>query len=93
MVGDEFDEDYRLGSVEEIRVYSATDISLSGRLLPAMQVRVYTKDPTNYFYVRSGFSFGWASNKKVRAYLDAVSRNLELSWLMMQKEYNQFKKN
>lgn len=70
--------DYQLGSVREVQEYVRTDISLRGRVLPQMQVSVDKRDSPkiSYFFI-DGVPFGgFASPKKVKRYLDAVSKNL-----------------
>ena len=71
-VKDEFEKIYKLGSVKEVQVYDATNFFLRGKLFNAMQVRIYGKKPTDYFFVRMGF----ASEKRVQEYLNAVSQYL-----------------
>ena len=75
-VQDKFNKNYRLGSVEEIQDYDVTQVTLKGRLFTAMQVRVYGKGSNNSFFVWTGLPFGYASERKVKQYLDAVSRHL-----------------
>lgn len=75
-VQDEFMKNYRLGSVQKVQDYNATQVFLRGRLFPAMRVRLYNKEPTDSFYVWTGFPFGVASERRVQEYLSAVSRNL-----------------
>lgn len=75
-VQDEFRKNYRLGSVQETQDYDGTQVFLTGRLFSAMQVRVHDKEPRDYFYVWTGFPHGFASNRRVKEYLSAVSRNL-----------------
>ena len=79
-VRDQLEKDYRLGSVEDVESYSYTLVELRcgiGGLFRAMQVYIRDKDlPTDTFHVWTGIPHGWASEEKVRKYLDAVSRNL-----------------
>ena len=76
-VRDNFRKEYQLGSVHEISVYDGKDVILMGRLrLRALDVTIPPSDPTDYFYVYKG---GFASEKKVKKYLSAVSRNLSNS--------------
>lgn len=75
-VQDEFREDYELGSVQKVYIYERTNVSLKVLMLPAMKVRVYGKGPTSDFYVLRGFPHGFASERRVQEYLNAVSRNL-----------------
>ena len=75
-VQDEFRKNYRLGSVQEVQDYDDTQVFLRGRLFPAMRVTVDSKEPTDRFYVSTGFMYGVASEGRVQEYLSAVSRNL-----------------
>lgn len=76
-IKDEFNKEYKLGSVQEVQNYNTTQVFLSGRLFPAMRVRVNKNFSINNFYVLSGFPFGIASEKKIKEYLSAVSDNLK----------------
>ena len=73
---DKFNKNYELGSVKEIQDYDFTEVTLRGRLFNAMAVMIHGKEPTDRFYVWTGFQYGIASEKKVQEYLSAVSRNL-----------------
>ncbi len=73
---DQFNKNYKLGSVEEVQDYDATQVFLKGRLFNAMQIRIYGKGPTDSFYVWTSYSHGVASERRVQEYLSAVSRNL-----------------
>ena len=75
-VQDEFEKGYRLGSVEETQDYMSTIVYLRGRLFPAMQVRMHNKNLSDGFFIRTGFPFGVASEKRIRKYLNVVSANL-----------------
>ncbi|OIO41258.1 hypothetical protein COU56_02245 [Candidatus Pacearchaeota archaeon CG10_big_fil_rev_8_21_14_0_10_31_9] len=71
-----FRKEYQLGSVQELSVYSGTTFYLSGGILPAMEISTDKRWPTDSFSLHSGLGFGFASKRKVRKYLDAVSRHL-----------------
>jgi hypothetical protein len=73
---DQFYKSYKLGSVEQVQDYNATQVFLKGRLFNAMQIRIYGKRPTNSFHLWAGFPFGIASERRIQGYLSAVSRNL-----------------
>ncbi|MBI2045108.1 hypothetical protein HYT23_03550 [Candidatus Pacearchaeota archaeon] len=75
---DQYSEGYRLGSVQETKAYSHTIVNLSGRFLPAMEIIIYDKHPTNRFSVWSGLGWGFASKSTVKAYLSAVSEALSV---------------
>jgi len=75
-VKDEFDTNYKLGSVQETQDYSHTMVHLRGRVFPAMKVYIPNKELSGRFFVWKGLSHGLASEKRVQEYLSAVSRNL-----------------
>jgi len=75
-VQDKFRKSYKLGSVEEVQNYASTQVLLKGRLFNSMRVKIYGKEPTDNFFVWTGFPHGIASERKVQEYLSAVSRNL-----------------
>ena len=75
-VKDKFNKNYRLGSVKETQDYDVTEVTLRGRLLTAMTVRVYGKGPKDNFYIWTGAPHGYASERRVQEYLSAVSNNL-----------------
>ena len=77
-VEDKFEEGYKLGSVQETKAYSHTIVKLSGRFLPAMEIMIYDKYPTNRFSVWTGLGWGFASRPTVEAYLSAVSETLSV---------------
>jgi len=76
-VQDTFRKSYELGSVQEVKTHDYTQISLKGRLFPAMKVIIDDKYPTDRFDIRTGLPHGVASESKVHAYLWEVSRNLQ----------------
>ena len=76
-IDDKFKKDYRLGSVKEVEVYDGTRVYLRGRMFPTMEVCIYNKKPTDMFWVHTGLPFGFASNRKVKEYLIAVSKHLQ----------------
>jgi len=73
-IKDEFEKKYELGSVKEVFDYLRTEVHLRGRVFPAMELSIYKK-PSNYFFALT--NRGFASDKKVKEYLNAVSRNLK----------------
>lgn len=75
-VKDEFERNYKLGSVHETHDYHHTMVHLRGRVFSAMKVFILNKNPTDTFFVWQGLPWGLASNSKVQEYLSAVSRNL-----------------
>ena len=75
----EFEKRFELGSVREVERYRATQVRLKGGFLPVpqMHVSIYNRDHPASFTIYSGFPYGgFASNQKVRQYLEAVSRHL-----------------
>lgn len=68
---DKYSITYNLGSVKALREYDHTEVELKGKLFLAMRIYIY-KVPTDRFYVAPLF----ASERKIKQYLDAVSRNL-----------------
>ena len=75
-VKDEFNRNYKLGSVQETQDYSHTMVNLRGKVFSAVKVYIPDKNPSNSFFVWQGFPYGIASEKRVQEYLSAVSRNL-----------------
>lgn len=75
---DKFEKGYRLGSVEEIQKYSGTRIRLKGKYFAAAQITLNKEWiwPTDRFPIWTGFPFGFASEGRIKDYLEAVSRNL-----------------
>jgi len=76
-VQDRFKRNYRLGSVQETQDYCHTTVHLRGMLFPAIQVMIYSKKPTDCFYIWAGIPFGIASERRIQEYLSAVSANLQ----------------
>ncbi len=72
-VKDKFNKSYKLGSVKEVQEYNSTNLFLKGKLFNVMQVSIYGKKPTDYFFVEEK---GFASEKRVQEYLSAVSQYL-----------------
>mgnify|MGYP001603837773 FL=1 len=75
-VQDKFDRNYGLGSVQETQDYSHTMVHLRGKLFPAMKVYILNKNPSDSFFLWTGLPIGFASKRRVKEYLSAVSRNL-----------------
>ena len=75
-IKDEFRKRYRLGSVQEVQDYAGTQVFLKGILFPTMRVDVDNKGPTDSFYVSTGYPYGFASERRIKKYLSAVSKNL-----------------
>lgn len=71
-IKDKFEKSYKLGSVKEFNDYFYTMANLKGRFFSAAGITIYSKESVGTFYINR-----WnASEKKVKKYLDAVSRNL-----------------
>lgn len=78
-IEDSFQKEYKLGSVEEVKAYDNTMIRLKGKYLTAARICINKEGcwwPTDNFDLWSGLPFGFASERKIKQYLDAVSRNL-----------------
>jgi len=76
-VEDQFEQGYKLGSVQETRRYSHTMVYLRGRLLPAMAIYIHGKGLATDFRVWNNVpSNGFASESTVKEYLNAVSEVL-----------------
>lgn len=73
---DNFSTNYQLGSVKEEKKYDFTQINLIYKLPSAMKVCILDKKPTESFCVWTRFPFGFASQRKVKQYLEAVSKYL-----------------
>ena len=71
-----YSKGYRLGSVKEVQTYINTKIMLRGMLFPAMEIIMYGKEVRNYFDLSLGFGYGFASKRKVRKFLEALSENI-----------------
>ena len=55
------------------------DIDLKGWIFPAMRVTIHDKQPTEHLFIWNDCYCGYASDKKIQRYLDAVTKNLECS--------------
>jgi len=73
---DRYREEFGLGSLHIQRKYESTRFKLSGFILPAMQVLLYERGDTDYFWALSGVVGGVALPYEVRRYLSAVSDHL-----------------
>jgi len=78
-IKEDFNKNYELNPVEEIKKYNGTDIKLKRGLIPMMNiffdrgVIIYN----HYFLVKTGFYDGFARKKTVKKYLQALSENLD----------------
>ncbi|MBM3233475.1 hypothetical protein FJZ19_00090 [Candidatus Pacearchaeota archaeon] len=78
---DVYDTQFVLGSVREEKVYKRTKIQLRGRVLPLIEIsEIKKKDTRSWFAVSTGVEFppfGFASQRTVKKYLEAVSKRVE----------------
>ena len=68
-----------LDSMSKVQNYDVTIVYLRGKVLPAMQI-IFYKDENqliNKFFTSTGFPFGFASEERVKKYLESVSVNLK----------------
>ena len=73
---DKFYERYSLGSIHHHIDYGETNIRI-GNLIPALGVRGIRKGKDqDSFFIWTGWPAGFASSKRVREYLSAVSKYL-----------------
>lgn len=72
----EFDRKFVLGSVKEVDEYSRTLVRVRSRLLPQLRISLYDRDTPSSFSLYNGFPYGFASDKKAKEYLEAVSMHL-----------------
>lgn len=72
-----FATEYQLDSRGRIRIPSSEEVFLRGTLLPALEIKIsYFDGESNFIHLYTGFPYGFAGEKKVQQYIDAVSRNL-----------------
>ena len=72
-----YEREFDLGSVSERETYSRTIIYLKGRFFPAAQVWLNREcGVRELVFIEWGFPFGMASERRIKRYLSAVSREL-----------------
>ena len=70
-----YKREYILGSVREEQIYSQTNITLSGNIFPSMTIFGINRRISNdTILITTGLPFGIASERKVRQYIEAVSK-------------------